>query len=175
MWREIPGYEGIYDVSDKGGFRRWTTNFGRVRDVPRRCRTGTRRGYRNITLCVNNEAKTFSAHRVVWEAFNGKIPEGMQINHKNGKKDDNRLSNLEVVTPSQNSRHAYEKKLRTVNKNPNPGARNGRAKLTEDDIREIFVLRGLGWSQQKIASKFGVDQTGISGILLRKTWAHVIL
>jgi hypothetical protein len=47
------------------------------------------------------------AHRMIWEYVNGPIPEGLQINHINGIVDDNRISNLEVVTPSENMRHAY--------------------------------------------------------------------
>src|SRR5690349_6679065 len=46
-------------------------------------------------------------HRAVWEACVGPIPPGLYINHINGIKTDNRLENLEVVTPSENLRHAF--------------------------------------------------------------------
>ncbi len=46
------------------------------------------------------------AHRIVWLAEHGFIPDGHQINHRNRKRDDNRLINLESVTPTQNMRHA---------------------------------------------------------------------
>lgn len=55
-------------------------------------------GYMQVRL----GQKTYLAHRIVWEAFNGPIPEGMQINHINEKKDDNRLENLNLMTPKEN-------------------------------------------------------------------------
>ena len=48
-----------------------------------------------------------SVHRLVWEAVHGPIPIGMQINHINGIKKDNRIINLELVTGSENVTHAY--------------------------------------------------------------------
>ena len=59
-------------------------------------------GYR-ITGVGN---RTCSQHRIVWIAANGPIPDGLEINHRNGQRDDNRLVNLELVTHAQNVRHA---------------------------------------------------------------------
>jgi len=52
--------------------------------------------------------KRLSVHRVVWEYFNGPIPEGMQVDHKNGIKHDNRLENLRLVTPRQNAQNTKQ-------------------------------------------------------------------
>ena len=52
------------------------------------------------------------AHRLVWEAWNGKIKQGLEIDHKNGDKHDNCLSNLRVVTHSENMLSAYERRRR---------------------------------------------------------------
>ncbi|MBE9142094.1 HNH endonuclease signature motif containing protein [Planktothrix mougeotii] len=65
-------------------------------------------GYRQIS-CYG---KTFLVHRVVWEAFNGEIPQGLQINHIDGNKANNSLSNLELVTPAENIRHAVKTGLK---------------------------------------------------------------
>ena len=58
-------------------------------------------GYVYVNL--NNEGKYL--HRLVWETFNGKIPEGMEIDHINTNRFDNRLSNLRLVTSSENKRN----------------------------------------------------------------------
>lgn len=62
------------------------------------------------------------AHRMIWESVHGPIPQGMQINHINGIKTDNRIVNLELVTPSENTKHAYRLGLRRAD-----GEFNGRA------------------------------------------------
>jgi hypothetical protein len=89
-----------------------------------------RRGYAvghpagNGHLIVTNGYRKMcrSAHRMVWEAVHGPIPEGLQINHKNGVKTDNRIENLELVTASENTAHAYRLGLICAK-----GERNGRA------------------------------------------------
>lgn len=52
-----------------------------------------------------HDGKRYLNHRVIWEFFNGEIADGMQIDHINGKRDDNRLSNLRLVDAAQNSRN----------------------------------------------------------------------
>lgn len=52
---------------------------------------------------IDGKQETFPRHRVIWYFFKGKIPEGMQIDHINGDKTDNRLSNLRCVTPKENN------------------------------------------------------------------------
>ncbi len=77
-------------------------------------------GYVKVT---NGRAKfSRSAHRMIWEAVHGPIPDGLQINHKNGVKHDNRLCNLELVTCSENIKHSYRIGLRSAK-----GECNGRA------------------------------------------------
>lgn len=72
---------------------------------------------------VNHGRNKFyrDAHRLIWEAVNGPIPEGMQVNHINGIKTDNRIINLEVVTPRENLLHAYRTGLKCAK-----GDSNGR-------------------------------------------------
>jgi hypothetical protein len=64
--------------------------------------------YYNFLLCKESKYTHYTAHRAVWEAFNGKIPEGFEINHKNLDRADNRLENLEVLTRKENILHAFE-------------------------------------------------------------------
>jgi hypothetical protein len=77
-----------------------------------------RRGY--VEIC--SAGMVGLAHRMIWESVHGPIPDGMQINHINGVKTDNRLANLELATPSENLLHAYRLGLRRAD-----GEFNGRS------------------------------------------------
>jgi hypothetical protein len=106
-------------------------------------------------------------HRVVWEAVNGPIPDGLQINHKNGDKSDNRIENLELVTASENVVHAFQTGLRVPVR--------GNARLTEDDVRSIRAEYEPGMVRmQDLAVKHGVALRTISFIIRRETWAGVV-
>lgn len=102
-WRDIKGHEGRYLVS----------NYGRVKNTDYR-HTGqeslmtlqvTKWGYCHVHL----RPQTGIVHRLVWEAFMGKIPDIMEINHKDGNKQNNRLDNLEVVYVRENQSHSQQK------------------------------------------------------------------
>lgn len=53
------------------------------------------------------------AHRVIWQSVHGPVPDGLEVNHINGVKHDNRIANLELVTPSENVQHAVDTGLLT--------------------------------------------------------------
>lgn len=104
-WRAIPGYEGIYEVSDQGG----------VRALPRVDAQGGRRrlrvfkpsrmdmwGHVGVKLRRNGVVRSFYVHRLVLDAFVGPCPPGMEACHWNDVPDDNRLSNLRWATKSAN-------------------------------------------------------------------------
>ncbi len=61
--------------------------------------------------------KKYYTHRIIWEMFNGKIPDGLQIDHINSKRDDNRISNLQLVTNKKNSQRRSNSKGYQVIKN----------------------------------------------------------
>lgn len=100
IWKDIAGYEGQYQVS----------NLGRVKSLNYR-QTGRPAiisyslvcGYKRVALSRFNKRKDFFVHRLVWEAFNGPIPSGMQVNHINEDKEDNRLDNLNLMSPKENT------------------------------------------------------------------------
>ena len=99
-WRPVPGYEGLYDVSDLGSVR--SHYGGRVRYLKG---NKLKNGYIQVALYKNGKMKTFYIHRLAWEGFYGTIPSGMQIDHINTVRDDNRIENLRVVSPSENHRN----------------------------------------------------------------------
>ena len=99
-FRPVRGYEGLYEVSDFGAVR------SLCRDKVKYMKKAKKRdGYEISGLFKHGKHKWYYIHRMVWEAFRGPIPEGMQIDHINGVKDDNRLANLRCVTPKENQRN----------------------------------------------------------------------
>lgn len=104
IWKDIPGYEGFYQVSNTGKVK--SMNYGRS-GVPGILVTGDNgSGYQFVK--IRNLDKKYSyhyVHRLVWESFYGPIPEGLQINHKDENKSNNSLENLEIVTPKQNANY----------------------------------------------------------------------
>lgn len=123
IWKDIPGYEGRYQVSDAGrvkalprrlrfvskaGAEAWRTTEERVCAV-----NVTRNGYALVHFQVDRERSVKTVHELVLAAFVGPRPEGMDINHKDGVKTNNALSNLEYVTRSENHNHAVRLGLNT--------------------------------------------------------------
>ena len=98
VWRDVEGYEGIYQVSDLGRVR--SLKFGKVR-VLRASKNGC--GYLYIGLHKDRKIKTVRVHRLVAQAFIPNSDEGKnEINHINEDKTDNRASNLEWCDRSYN-------------------------------------------------------------------------
>jgi hypothetical protein len=135
IWRACPPHIGLYEASNLGRVRRTHNRHGRR--VDRVMKPGDRRGYVKYSLTVDAVPADVSGHRLVWETFNGPIPAGLQINHKNGVKNDNRLENLEVCTQSENLRHRHRTLGVQGTKNPVYGERNGKSKLRREDIEKI--------------------------------------
>lgn len=95
-WKPAAGYEGLYEVSDLGrikGLKR-----GKILKTVKQ-----NNGYLQVGLYKNGKRKVFLVHRLVYSAFNGEIPPGLEVNHINDKdKTDNRLCNLNLMTHKEN-------------------------------------------------------------------------
>lgn len=107
-WRAIPGYEGLYEVSDLGRVksleRMVQGRFGLLR-VPERIGYGSvhkSTGYFRVGLSRDGGCEQIHVHRAVMLAFVGPLPEGMHTCHNNGDRADNRLANLRYDTVSSN-------------------------------------------------------------------------
>lgn len=122
-------------------------------------------GYPQIFL----RKRYVKVHQIIGVLLWGRDCIGMQINHIDGVKHNNRPENLELVTPSRNNKHAYELKLQK----PKLGSMNGAAKLNEDQVVEIKELLSEGTSGTEIAKMYGVSKDTISMIKTGKTWKHV--
>lgn len=118
-------------------------------------------GYLQIRKMVNGKRYHTGAHRVVWEYFNRRIPDGHIINHDNGQKDDNRPWNLKLATHSVNIKHAFEHGLLDQS-----GQKNPSAKLTDKQVAEIRLAYSTGgFTQADLAQKYGVSYQCISKIV----------
>jgi len=171
-WKPVVGFEEHYVISDDGKCARIRTQGGGQTWKLLKPAI-TKVGYARYALSVGNNVRHLSAHRLIWQTFVGPIPDDLQMNHKNGIKTDNRLANLEVVTCSENNYHRFGVLGVKPANNPNPGSKNGRAKLTENDIPKIREMLKSGMTQTAIAKLYGVNQTQISLITLGKGWRHV--
>lgn len=124
-------------------------------------------GYRVVILRRGNiRFRTFK-HRAIWESLVGPIPDGMQINHKNGIKTDNRIENLEVVTGSENIQHAIETGLMPIRR----GESLPHTALTEVQSREVLTRHLFGHERQNVlASEFGVSPQVVNDVIRGRTW-----
>ncbi len=118
-------------------------------------------GRLQVTLCPDNKRRIArKIHRLVLETFVGSAPRGCECRHLNGDKRDNRLSNLQWGTHSENAidsvRHGTTNTL----------------KLTEEQVRLIRSSANKG-NHCRLAAMFGVSQSMITRIANHKTWKHV--
>lgn len=168
-WVPVPGYEGLYEVSNLGRVRSLTfrDSYGgsRLLDVPRLLTPSAER-YARVTLGKEGANRAIGIHVLVATAFVGARPGGHQCAHLNGNAHDNRASNLAWVTPKINEQHKLIHNTRAR------GERNGGAKLTEDAVRDIRARYRKGCGAA-LASEYGVALSVIVAIGRKRTWRHV--
>lgn len=164
-WKKIPGFDD-YEVSRKGEIRSWKNDASTPKTLSQfLCSDGY------IRVNVSNHGKSFSlkTHILVARAFLGEMPCGFQVNHKNGIQHDNRLENLEYVTPRENTRHAWMLGLNeSCRKN---GSTNGQSKLNESQVLKIISLRKQGMSYKNLGKMFKVNPQTCSDIFNGKRWS----
>lgn len=114
----------------------------------------------------------YFVHRLVLLAFVGDIPPGHEVNHRNGSKTDNRLTNLEYASHQQNMQHAIEYSLWSPA--TAVGVTNPNAKLTPEKVRAMRVEYAAGGTSfPKLAKKYGVTHNAAEQAIKRQTWKHV--
>ena len=165
VWRSVVGYDSIYEVSNFGQVRRVGKSRGAtVGKVLRAHRKPN--GYLFLDLYCCQQRQVVYVHRLVALAFLGPIPEGYEVNHKDGDKTNPHVENLEYVTRTQNMAHALAVGLAPQGESVHS------AKLSQDDVHEIRSLEG-SCSQHAIARMFGVSRSTVEDILARRTWREM--
>lgn len=108
-------------------------------------------------------------HRVLAEIFLPNPQGFLTVNHKDGDKGNNSLSNLEWCSYQDNLKHAVKEKLNVAQR----GAKSHASKLTPRDVVQIKELLAKGVSQQKVADAFKVSRGCVLGIYTGKTWKNL--
>lgn len=123
-----------------------------------------RDGYGEIAI----DGKLWLAHRAIWTAIKGPLPEGVQVLHRCDNPCCIEIDHLFSGTQLDNM---ADMKAKGRRKNRGIGSGNGRAKLTESQIKDIVLLAGCR-SQSEIGYLFGVSQSMVSLIQLGQAWKH---
>lgn len=157
MTREWRPLRGKYEVS----------NDGLVRNPNRKkpfLASHLSKGYLLVSLWLDGKSQRLSIHRLVLEAFVSPCPPGLQGRHLDGDQRNNRLENLAWGTAQQNA-DDREEHGRTAR-----GGAFPQTKLSEDDV---VAIRSSNETLAVLAERYGVDQSNISCVRLRKTWKHI--
>lgn len=160
--------EGTLRLTAKGCFFRLSSNDSR-REW-RRCEIN-KGSYYQIRVHRDGAAYTAMAHRIVYLYFKGLIPKNKTINHKNGDHYDNQPSNLETLTPKEQSKHSIEVLKR--GKLEHRGTQNNNCALSVSDVLRIRKMRDQGYLLKEIARKFGISEKTVSKIARGERWGHV--
>ena len=172
IWAAIPGYEGRYEVSSDGDVRsiaRKALHKGRwgqmLMTIPAKVMrlNDSGAGYLDVQLSnAVSSKKHHLVHRLVAAAFIG--PSQLQVNHKDGKKSNNKLENLEYCTSAENIRHCID----VLGKKRGSGA--GSAKFSEADIPKI---RADTRPIRQIANEYQVTYQAIHAVKRGINWGHI--
>lgn len=172
---------GIFEIDSAGCVwrthhqqsSRWGHDTVLVPCKRRRAESGWTQRYLLLRICIDGVLGGCGAHRLVFYHFNGTIPEGLTINHKDGNKHNNRLDNLELATSKEQTNHAIRVLGWKPNKPPKvflKGEKNGQAKLTKEEVVKIKNSPDKGIV---LADKYSISTANISRIRNGKLWGHL--
>lgn len=178
VWRNIKGYEVIYQVSNYGNIKSLERFFIKNRKggknkmavyQPERIRSKryNANGYLRTALWRNGKPKHCNLHRLVAEHFVLNLNDLPQVLHKDDNPRNSKWNNLEWGTQSKNIQDAASRGRGFR------GSKNGNSKLKEQDIPIIRNMLKEGRTHKYIADKFGVSQCPIGEIKNNRAWKHI--
>lgn len=107
IWKDIPNYEGLYQASPSGNIKSLYRNKILKYEI-------SKNGYCQVMLCKNKKQKLLYVHRLVAMTYLNNFNEKLQVNHKDGNKQNNNINNLEMVTCKENIQHSFKNKLQVI-------------------------------------------------------------
>lgn len=173
-WKDIEGYEGLYQVSNLGNIksleRKVLCKNGEFKTIHEKNRKPfkDKDEYLGLTLSKNGKLQTIKVHREVAKAFIPNNNNKEQVNHIDGNKNNNIISNLEWCTNQENRNHAIKNGLANQR-----GEHNPMSKLTLElakEIRELYRKDKNKYKIKVLADMFGVCFQNIHGIITYRTW-----
>lgn len=153
LWKDVPGYEGRYEVSNLGNVRGTYKN----KQVILKPETKIGSDYQRVLFCVKGVRKHYSVHTLVLLAFVGPCPEGFECMHLDHNPRNNCLDNLRWGSKSENSKNRPRWKPPTVT-------------ITAEDAFHMRFLRNFGASARELAKEFGVTHGHVYKILRGACW-----
>lgn len=169
--REIDGFPGYYVSSDGAIWSDFSGTRRRLSPSLAGGATGHGRGHWSVMLWANRKGFRRYVHRIVLAAFAGPCPEGMEGCHNDGDRDNNHISNLRWDTRKANVNDAERHGQRD---HPVlPGERNGRAKMTTEQVYKAMEMLKAGISQSAVGAAFGVSRQAIACIKSGRNWRHL--
>lgn len=172
IWKPIPTYENLYEVSDYGNIRN-ARNKKLLKLRPQKS------GHMSIRL-YKNKSKDHLVHTLVLAAFLGEKPLEYEVNHKDGIRHNNTLSNLEYMTHPENIQHSYTVLKRKSNARAFHGEDHGMSKLTESQVKEIRQKHTECKNplkekiNKKLSLEYNVSVSTIEAVVYRRLWKHTI-
>ena len=161
IWKDIKGYEGLYQVSNCGEVRklRFINNITNKEKIFMITPQKINSGYYKIVLYKNAVYKNKTIHRLVAETFIPNPNNYPCVNHKDGNKNNNNVENLEWCTYSENAKHAYKNNLTTAAAKGKYGGENPKAiKVNMIDKNTNKVIKQFD-SQIEAAKYIGVKRS----------------
>lgn len=181
IYKDVVGYEGLYKVTNTGEIysyqkQREGYSYLAKRKTSRlykeiKMKQSFSNNYMIVVLRKDGKYKTCGVHRLVANAFIDNPDKKPIVNHIDFNTKNNRVENLEWCTQYENVHH-------TMNNNRDKycsGEENYRAKIKNNQIKDIFSFKKSGMTNKEIAKIYTVNESIISKILNRKTYKNVVL
>ena len=171
IWKDIPGYIGLYQASNLGNIRSYhRSKQGKI--LSQRLRKD---GYCDCKLTMNGKSTRFLVHRLVAQAFIPNSKNLLEINHKDFNRSNNKPENLEWSSRKENQEHFAKSKYAEQHNAKLRHENNPRAKLTWDDVNLIRKLRiEYKFKIKRLMWLFGIGETQVHRILRGEQWSKKI-